>query len=527
MGNHINFYLEEKTETKIFFPRRRVIILIFSMNYLNGLPLNTMTLFMVVFVILTIVLVIMLTIFRKKLKGKKIRIMVGWGSTMLLVFIILFMTGTFGRFVNVEKVDSKEYKKSELVEDLRQVENCIFRENPFIFTDEEEVKSAFADTYGQIEEGMTELEFYRLINPLVVKVNCGHTNLSISRALQKNREETAVYFPLKVTLVDNEFYFLEGSNSSGIMAGDQLKSINGKSSSQILQILLDNISGDGDNEAKKRYIISKHFNNKFFDFVDNSSSFDLEYVDSDGNLKKTRLEAEYRREFNTSAWELHFNEYQDGNHYEGKVFDDYAVLTVRVFMSEKDEKFSLFLEDFFLSLKENHISKLLIDLRGNFGGSPDLSKNLLSYLVSKETVYLTGELPFLQNLLGFKRPIIPAENRFSGELLVLTDGAVFSTAGHFCAIVKYHKLGTLLGSRTAGTFVCTDSSKDTVLANTRLCLHYSTLAYQVAVEGFSINEGIEPDVKVELGMDSILNNRDIQMERALQYLREESLNKVM
>ncbi len=489
--------------------------MMFSMNYFNALPVNTIFLYAVISVLLTIVLLLLLIVFRRKLKGKRKRILGVWTLVVVLVFIILSITGSFGRFVDVNATDNKEYSKGELIEDLQQVENCIMRENPLIFTDKEVLKKRFANTYDKIEDGMTELEFYRLINPLVVDVKCGHTNLSISRALQKNREETAKYFPLKVTLVDNKLYILEGNKSSGIKAGDQIKSINGRSSGQIIQILLDNISCDGDNDAKKRYIISKHFNSRFFDFVDNSNYFNVEYLDKTGDLKNTRLNAEYRSEFNSTAWGLHFSDYQDGNYYDSKIYNDYAVLVVRIFMPEKGEDFALFLDKFFSKLKEDHISKLIIDLRGNFGASHEMAKILLSHLVSKKTVYLTGKLPFLQNLLGFSKPIIPAENHFDGELIVLTDGANFSTAGHFCAIVKYHKLGILLGTRTAGSHICTDSSKDAVLNNTRMRFHYSTLVYQVAVEGLPANEGIEPDIEVKSTIDSILNNRDLQMESCL------------
>ncbi len=68
------------------------------------------------------------------------------------------------------------------------------KENPLFFADREELKKTFTITYDKIEEEMTELEYYRLINSVVVDVKCGHTNLSISEALQENREETAKFF---------------------------------------------------------------------------------------------------------------------------------------------------------------------------------------------------------------------------------------------------------------------------------------------------------------------------------------------
>ena len=147
-----------------------------------------------------------------------------------------------------------------------------------------------------------------------------------------------------------------------------------------------------------------------------------------------------------------------------------------------------------------------------------MSKTLLSYLVSKETDYFTDDLPFLQRLLGFTDPIEAAENNFDGKVVLITDGANFSTAAHFAAFFKYNKLGTIIGRETAGSYICTDSSKDMVLKNTRMRLHYSTLVYELNVDGLPKNRGIEPDITIKEDINTILNNRDPQMERSLKLL---------
>jgi C-terminal processing protease CtpA/Prc len=187
-------------------------------------------------------------------------------------------------------------------------------------------------------------------------------------------------------------------------------------------------------------------------------------------------------------------------------------------MQEKEEKFDSFLEDFFLDLKEKEIPNLIIDLRGNFGANPFMSKTLLSYLVNKETKYFTEDLPFLQRLLGFTDPIETAENNFDGKVVLLTDGANFSTAAHFTSFFKYNKLGTIVGRETGGSYVCTDSSKDMVLSNTRMRLHYSTLVYELAVEGMTKNTGIKPDITIKEDINDILNKKDPQLERAYEIL---------
>jgi len=62
-------------------------------------------------------------------------------------------------------------------------------------------------------------------------------------------------------------FIIEDDQTSGIKAGSKLKSINGKSSDRIIKILVDNISGDGDDEEKQKFIISKYFNSRIYDFA--------------------------------------------------------------------------------------------------------------------------------------------------------------------------------------------------------------------------------------------------------------------
>jgi C-terminal processing protease CtpA/Prc len=492
--------------------------MIFSVNQSSFLPVNTIILFAVIFVFCSLILLSLFVILKKKLQGKRIKIFGIWTILSLLTAFILFNTGFFGSYVDLQAAKSKEFSREELVQDLKQIETTIMDENPLIFADREELKADFSQTYNLIEDGMTELKFYKLINPLIVDINCGHTNLYISEALEKNREEKAEFFSLEVTLINDELFLLENENESGIKAGNKIISINGLSSKQIIEKLIKNISGDGDGESKQRYIISKYFNSRFYDFVDNSAAFRVEYLNKDGDVITANLNAEQNSSYNLTSWSLHFADYRDGNYYEQKIFNDYALLDLNVFMQEKEEKFDSFLEDFFLDLKEKEIPNLIIDLRGNFGANPFMSKTLLSYLVNKETEYFTEDLPFLQRLLGFTDPIEAAENNFNGKVILVTDGANFSTAAHFAAFFKYNKLGTIVGRETGGSYVCTDSSKNMVLSNTRMRLHYSTLVYELAVEGMPKNTGIKPDITIKEDINDILNKKDPQLERAYEIL---------
>ncbi|MEW8986314.1 MAG: S41 family peptidase [Bacillus sp. (in: firmicutes)] len=235
-------------------------------------------------------------------------------------------------------------------------------------------------------------------------------------------------------------------------------------------------------------------------------------VSAEGQTKHAKLLAKARKEFNTTAWDAHFVETKDGNYYESKIFEDYAVLTIKMFANENENKFDGFLADFFEKLKAEKIDHLIIDLRGNFGGDSFLAKELLSYLTTQKFDYISSELPFYYRWLGFMKPVTPKDNLPNLEVVVLTDGAVFSTAAHFTALMKYHQLGTVVGAETGGTYICTDGSKDVALKNTRLRLHYSTQLFKVKVKGMSENSGVTPDIEVRPSIEDILKNKDVVME---------------
>lgn len=465
-----------------------------------------------------IISIIAYLIIKKKFINIKKKIFIIYSSIFLVGVIVFFGTGVFGRFVDINSINTKQYSTKDLTEDLKQLEKSIMKENPLYFADKKNLQVLFKGAYEKIDDGMTELEFYRLINPIVVDIHCGHTNLSISQALQMNRKENAKFFPLDVTLINNQLYILENDETSGVSAGDEILSINKKSSDEIINILIKNTSGDGKNEAKPRYIISKFFNNKFYDFVDDSNSFKVQLIKKDGTTYSVNLNASYREKYNTSAWELHSLEFKGGDYYNSVIYDDYALLNIRVFFKEKGNDFNSFLDDFFSKLQKQNIDKLVIDLRGNYGGNPDMAKALLSHLITKKMDYFNSDLPFLYNLMGYQKPILPAATNFQGETAILTDGACFSTTGQFCSLFKYHDLGTVVGMETGGTYVCTDGSEDIILNNTRLRLHYSTLAYKVAVKDMSDIEGVKPDVAISPSVDMLLNHKDLTMEKAINIL---------
>lgn len=471
----------------------------------------------VIFLVICFLIFLFLVIFRKKINLKK-----AFFYYIIIVLIVILSQFKFNYFweeINIDTINTKKYSVIELKQDLKQLERYILNKNPLYFSDKKEMEKIFKDTYDSIKSEMTELEFYRLINPLIVKINCGHTNLSISKYLVENRKKTAKFLPLEVTLVNNELYVIENYGDK-IKKGNKILSINGKDTNEIIDEILLNISADGINNAKKEYIISKFFNTKYYDFIDNSGKYTVELLNEQDETYAVELDGTYDSKYNNTAWSLHFQNY-GSDYYSSNIFKNYAILNIKLFSQEQNNNFSDFLNGFFKELNDKNISNLIIDIRGNYGGDPIMSRTLLSYFIKDEIPYFKSKLTLLHKLFNYDKPIIPSGNSYKGNVVLLTDGSNFSTAGHFTAFFKHYKLGEIIGSKTSGSQVCTDGSVDSVLKNTKIRIRYSTMIYRVNADLDTDNNGVSPDIEVKYSINDILNSNDVVMKKALDYLKVE------
>jgi C-terminal processing protease CtpA/Prc len=180
------------------------------------------------------------------------------------------------------------------------------------------------------------------------------------------------------------------------------------------------------------------------------------------------------------------------------------------------ENFKSFIDSSFTVLKEKNINKLILDLRHNDGGDPFCSASLLSYLEKDSLVYFKKASRGYRELM---KPVPRAENAYEGDLIVFMDSRCFSTNGHLCSLIKYHKLGTIIGKPSSGNYICTNS-KRVDLVNSGIMVYYGSRGYATAVE-MDRAKPIMPDIRIEETMESYLNGRDLYMEKAMEVFSKE------
>lgn len=186
------------------------------------------------------------------------------------------------------------------------------------------------------------------------------------------------------------------------------------------------------------------------------------------------------------------------------------------------DKFYNFIDKTFDKICKAGIKNLILDLRGNFGGDPFCAAHLLSYIAAKPVAYFAEPYGKYARLA---KPVPLADKPFKGKLYILIDGHCFSTTGHLCSLLKYHKIGTFIGKETGGTYTCNDAKRTIHLKNTRINLQLARASFAAAVKNMPKNKGIIPDYQVEPTLEDLLKGRDTVKEFAFSLIDKNDSNK--
>ncbi len=440
----------------------------------------------------------------------------------LLIIIniaLLFSLSGCGRDMPEINVAEKIYSLNQLQEDFSQLRKEVKTKHPNLYLSDNDLNLIFDKQYSQLKDGMTEHEFYHIVSPAISALGCGHTNIYISKDYEKYLKDYGKYLPLLVKLVDDRLFVYENLSSADIPVGSEILSINGKVISEITGILLDNLTADGYNQTKKYYILNHWFNAVYYYFVENPDEFAIEYSKPDQDMAfKVVVPSIKNSKMFMTTMSIYF-EPTEGDVYYGEVHEDYARLLIKSFRSSKVKMsdYKKYLKSFFAELKEKDIPNLIIDLRGNWGGTPNPAAHLFSYLISEPAPYFEKAMFIYFSL---KKPVKPAENNFTGSIYILTDGASFSTTGHLCSLLKYHNVGTFIGEESGGGAVVTDGGKNITLRNTKLRIYCATKVFTAAVSRLPEGHGVIPDYEIRFSLQDYLKGNDPQLQKAIELINK-------
>ena len=402
------------------------------------------------------------------------------------------------------------FRLDKLVADFDTMRAWLERIHPALYdyTAKPDLDAAFDLARGQLRDSMEFRHYFNLLSRVMAQIGCGHSHLWIPRDYWNTVPDAM--FPLRLYLgPDGAWVSGYDADDCGVPIGSQILAINGEPMESIVAQLEDYTAADGFNPSYKRYMTGKHFSRKYALVYGFPAEFRVRLKDPEEEKPREMVlhgipDPETGRQAEKSN-DLSFRILEKKNT---------AVFTIPTFgFYDRVDMFHAFVDSVFREISSRGTEHLILDLRGNAGGDPFCAAYLFSYLQHEPVPYFEEHYGKYDTLA---LPLPKPSGHFTGKLYTLIDGGGFSTTGHFCALLKYHGIGTFIGEETGATFTCTGSVMYPTLEQTRIILGTArNRRYTAAVKGMDPRRGVLPDHPVYLSPDDLKSGRDAAFEFAL------------
>ncbi|MCF2447276.1 S41 family peptidase [Dyadobacter sp. CY345] len=444
--------------------------------------------------------------------------------------------------------------RDQALKDLKIIRKSVEEIHPGLnrFGQQVAFNSRFDSIAGGIQrqDSVSRIDFFRLVNPLMVTIKCGHVKF-----LPPFKEFPFYFHADKVLPIivrfdeDDNLLIVKAAREN--LRGKFIQEINGKSVSGIIETLRRNMFVDGKGKTSADAQIQQYFSAWYADFIQTlESSFRIKVTDQSGNTEMLDLPP-----ISAAAWkELDKEVVVHGKKNELTFLNEStALLRVASFMPEHSNRdFSKFLKTSFNEFSSKQIKHLIIDVRGNEGGNDKLGKQLYSYIAvdkfryydrielhvrkKKDVTYRQfayfpkfsgiasilvrrrkdgGYLWTHHKNLGIQRP---RKNAYKENVSFLVDGLSFSVTSEFLSVAKSENRGKFIGEESGGGYSGDNSGTFIILKlpASGYDIGIPVAAYYAAVKPSNEeSRGVLPHVEIRQTAADLLENRDKVLEYAL------------
>lgn len=457
-------------------------------------------------------------------------------------------------------------KADRLQEDFAIAEKALTALHPglYRYSDPQAMGRHFEELQQSLRKDLTLTEAYLAFSVFLARIKCGHTYANFWNQPDPIKQEVfgrADKVPFTFRLIGQRMIVTKTvSDDRRLRPGIEILAIDGVSTAAILDRLVKLVKGDGSNDGKRLYDLQLEGAGEFeaFDIY-----FPLIYPPKQGQYRIDALDPKTRRKFRlsvnaiTRAQRVNLIEQRYGrqpNRYDDlwqfKLLDErtgYLQLGTFVTWQMKLD-WKSFLRDSFRQLAEKKIPNLIIDIRGNEGGSDDVLLHLRPYLLWKP-----ARLAATQARLRYER--IPPEldpyldtwdksfrnregqvkelgggfytwknteprdtefavsgNAYQGKIYLLVNSANSSATYYLASFLKQNGLATLVGQETGGNRRGLTGSQMFFLRLPNSKIEIDIPLIGTYPLGPQPDQGLLPDVYVKPSVEDVARGIDAEME---------------
>lgn len=325
--------------------------------------------------------------------------------------------------------------------------------------------SAINRASESITDSISVEELYKIAAPIVAMIGDGHTNLFFPANSVFKRDTKRL--PVWMHVESDRTITVDRSLDSIMPCGAKVLKINGKATDQIIDELMQYVSGE-----------TEHFRLSRLDDLRPllhvsmpADSYEIEYVAPGSTETRSYTFPALTPPEYMSRVPAPKNDNNSGEPYTFRIDESEQVGIMDFRSFENQDKMKTFADSMFTTLRKRGIRDLIIDIRENGGGASTVGDILLQYFTPKPFIQMEKALiritPTTRRLMWygdmtpgiyyhvtpedkFHKPLSREEGFYDGKVWLLTSNKTFSSAGSFAWAAQVFGASTLVGETTGG-----------------------------------------------------------------------------
>lgn len=452
-----------------------------------------------------------------------------------VIILLCFINTTTG---NAQKLKIKDLVAKDYISDLILLKDIIEKEHPdpYRFFSKQDWEDHFEKSIKSLNKKPTYLNFLNCIP----KIGDGHFSMTAEEFYQSDVMGKFTYFPIPIIIIDNHIFV--NTKDTTIPFLSEIIEINGKSVPDIIYEISKHVQGEGSIKSIVEDSISDNFWLYYSIYIEsNANNFNIKYkdlsLDKSINLRALNFyEVYYKNSYRVDP----INRFEVASKIDSRFYKENLTgkLTVNTFDISEQEAYQKF-KEFFTKINEDGYKNVIIDLRCNGGGDPQVAailysfiatnpfKNKFGYIAKSIKVFYPEfyikddgsragetEIENYENFINQRFDLVnghyESNNRFNGSLTegfpvdklafkgnvyVLTSGRTFSSAVYFSKLMRDNKRGIIIGKETGGNANSTFAGYflNYKLPKTKAIIRFSFTDLYFEKASQKVDEGIIPD----------------------------------